>query len=172
MARANLRRSRLEEGLTSPDHSVIMFHIKLQRSEGISITRTTRKYNSKKANWEEFDDKLDQLLHNKNITSEIERIDNTKVIEETTQEFTETLTLACTDCMPIKKTKETWKRGVARAILSCPIYAMDRLNLEFEIDTELTAENTKHIVEGIHRDKFFKLCIKIASKSIVKSKNR
>lgn len=62
--------------------------------------------------------------------------------------------------------------SITHAILSCPIYAMDRLNLENEIELELTAENIKYIVKGKHRDKFFKYCIKIANKLINKNKNR
>ncbi|XP_073966108.1 uncharacterized protein [Choristoneura fumiferana] len=74
---------RVEEGLTCSDHNGVVFHIKLEKSKGIGIIRTTRKYNSKKANWQEFNGKLNQLLRDKNITnSEIANIDNIDEIED------------------------------------------------------------------------------------------
>ncbi|XP_073967045.1 uncharacterized protein [Choristoneura fumiferana] len=99
---------RVEEGLTCSDHNGVVFHIKLEKSKGIGIIRTTRKYNSKKANWQEFNGKLNQLLRDKNITiSEIANIDNIEEIEVTTQKITEILTIACKHSMPIKKSRET-----------------------------------------------------------------
>lgn len=46
------------ENLTSSDHNGISFSIKLKKSEGVSVIRTTRLYNTKKARWDEFHEKL------------------------------------------------------------------------------------------------------------------
>lgn len=45
---------RFEEGLKSSEHYGITFGLSLQKSKGIRIERTTRKYNTKKANWGQF----------------------------------------------------------------------------------------------------------------------
>lgn len=58
---------RIDEGLTSSDHNGMIFNIRLQKSKGIQISRTTRKFNTKKANWPEFHEKLGEFLEVLNV---------------------------------------------------------------------------------------------------------
>nr|XP_037877411.1 uncharacterized protein LOC119630950 [Bombyx mori] len=63
---------RVDEGLTSADHNGIVFSIRLQKSKGTKISRTTRLFNTKKANWTSFREKLNQkLVENKFTTAEL-----------------------------------------------------------------------------------------------------
>ncbi|CAF4950848.1 unnamed protein product [Pieris macdunnoughi] len=52
----------VEEGLVSSDHNGITFKMRLERSEGRRTERTTRKYNTRKANWSLFEKRLSELL--------------------------------------------------------------------------------------------------------------
>lgn len=58
----------VDEGLTSSDHNGITFKVRLLKSKGITIERTTRIYNTKKANWSTFHEKLRQLSAEDHIT--------------------------------------------------------------------------------------------------------
>ncbi|XP_063623904.1 uncharacterized protein LOC134795903 [Cydia splendana] len=96
---------RVDQGLTSSDHNGILFKVKLTKLVGITVHRTTRKFNTKKANWSEFHAKLKQLLLEYKIEkSEIENIDNNTQIEKTVHEFNTAIHEACESSMPKKKT--------------------------------------------------------------------
>lgn len=59
----------VDEGMTSSDHNTILFKIKMIRSKGINISRSTRIYNSRKANWNHFHLKMTQLLEENKMNS-------------------------------------------------------------------------------------------------------
>lgn len=66
---------RVVEDLTSSDHNGIIFQLKMEKAMGFNVKRTTRLYNTKKANWEGFHEQLDQLLLDHSITEpEINKI--------------------------------------------------------------------------------------------------
>ncbi|CAK1592792.1 unnamed protein product [Parnassius mnemosyne] len=97
----------VDEGLTSSDHNGIIFNIRLQKSKGLRVNRTTRLYNTKKANWPKFHEKLNQLLlENKFSKSEIEKIDTIEQIDIATDKLTKSITETCKQTMPTKKATE------------------------------------------------------------------
>lgn len=51
----------IDGGLTSSDHSGMLFDLNLVKSKGVKIERTTRKYKKKKTDWSELHMKLNQL---------------------------------------------------------------------------------------------------------------
>ncbi|XP_063835567.1 uncharacterized protein LOC135084759 [Ostrinia nubilalis] len=111
---------RVDQTVTSSDHNTILFHIALRKSKGLKVERTTRLYNTKKADWDIFRRVLlEQKLAN-NIT--VETVNNilTKTdLESLVQKYTSCITVACKESMPAKKTKEVlgvpwWNDELAR----------------------------------------------------------
>ncbi|XP_063378586.1 uncharacterized protein LOC134665540 [Cydia fagiglandana] len=101
---------KVDEGLTSSDHNGILFKIQLKKSTGIKIQRTTRLYNTKKANWTDFHEKLGQLLQENHLTKpEIEQIETKEKIEEIVNKLTQVITEICKKSIPKKKNKENLK---------------------------------------------------------------
>lgn len=99
---------RVVEDLTGSDHNGIEFRVSLQKSLGCEIKRTTRIYNTKKANWAQFCGKLDKILTENIITIDnINKIDNTKQLDEVTQQYTDSIIKACSHTIPKKKDRET-----------------------------------------------------------------
>ncbi|CAK1579826.1 unnamed protein product [Parnassius mnemosyne] len=98
---------RLSEEITSSDHRAILFDINLEKSVGIDIERKTRKYNTKKANWSEFREKLLQIWSNKQITKiEIDKIEMREELEIKIAEVTKTITELCDNTLPKLKHKK------------------------------------------------------------------
>lgn len=99
---------RVVDDLTSSDHNGITFNVALEKSKGMSVNRTTRLYNTKKANWSQFHEKLAQLKIEYNINkTEIEKLANKVELEQAIEKFTTVITQTCVDTIPKKKTKET-----------------------------------------------------------------
>ncbi|CAK1589381.1 unnamed protein product [Parnassius mnemosyne] len=97
----------VDEGLTSSDHNGIIFNIRLQKSKGLRVNRTTRLFNTKKANWHKFHEKLNQLLsENQFNKSEIENIETIEQIDIATDKLTISITDTCKQTMPTKKATE------------------------------------------------------------------
>lgn len=61
---------RVDEGLVNSDHNAITFRVNLERPKGVNIQRTTRVYNTRKADWIELRERLAQLATAKKLTSE------------------------------------------------------------------------------------------------------
>ncbi|CAK1588833.1 unnamed protein product [Parnassius mnemosyne] len=98
---------RLSEEITSSDHRAILFDINLEKSVGIDIERKTRKYNTKKANWSEFREKLLQIWSNKQINKiEIDKIEMREELEIKIAEVTKTITELCDNTLPKLKHKK------------------------------------------------------------------
>ncbi|XP_063539417.1 uncharacterized protein LOC134748560 [Cydia strobilella] len=98
---------RVDQGLTSSDHNGIIFKVKLTKLVGITVQRTTRKFNTKKANWSEFYGKFRKLLQDhKIVKSEIESLNNNIKIEKVVTEFNAAIEEACISSMPKKKVKQ------------------------------------------------------------------
>lgn len=98
---------KIDESLTSSDHNGITFNIKLQKTKGIKVERTTRLYNTKKANWQKFTEKFNQLTIEYNITiPEINDIKNPNEIDTLVNNYTKAIKIACESSMPTKKSNE------------------------------------------------------------------
>lgn len=97
---------RIDAGVTSSDHNTILLYIKLKRDKGISITRTTRKYNTKKANWENFESKLGEYKIENNISlNYINGIANKEELEKLVNEYKNAIEKACDEAIPKSKNK-------------------------------------------------------------------
>ncbi|CAF4901386.1 unnamed protein product [Pieris macdunnoughi] len=101
---------KVEPDLISSDHNAITFRIKLTKSEGAPFKRTTRIYNTKKANWSLFKEKITQLLteHKINRENVTESID-TKDIEQVVEKYTDIIIEASHCILPKIKTKNETK---------------------------------------------------------------
>lgn len=98
---------RVVDDLTSSDHNGITFDIALKKAKGVSVSRTTRIFNTKKANWRQFHEKLAQLkIEHKLNKTEIGKITNTIELEHAIIKFTNTITETCTNTIPKKKTND------------------------------------------------------------------
>ncbi|CAB3252283.1 unnamed protein product [Arctia plantaginis] len=79
---------RVDVGMTSSDHNGIVFNIRQTKSSGINIKTTTRLYNTKKANWSQFREKLSQLkIDNKINNQEIQKIKNKTELEKVVESY-------------------------------------------------------------------------------------
>ncbi|CAG9101592.1 unnamed protein product [Plutella xylostella] len=98
---------RVVEDLTSSDHNGIVFQLKMEKAMGFNVKRTTRLYNTKKANWEGFHEQLDLLLLDHRITEpEINKIASIDELDSLVVKFTEIIGQACLETMPKKKVNE------------------------------------------------------------------
>ncbi|CAK1591431.1 unnamed protein product [Parnassius mnemosyne] len=97
---------RLSEEVTSSDHRAILFDINLEKSISIDIKRTTRKFNTKKANWREFHEKLTQIWQDKQINNiQVDKIYTKEDLEKKIGELTESIVEVCQNSMPQIKNK-------------------------------------------------------------------
>lgn len=100
----------VDEGVTSSDHNTLNFKIHLRKAKGIIINRTTRVFNTKKANWSEFHEKLAQLFLELQINkAEIEKLRDGAQIDNFTEKFTKTIIEACNKTIPLKNIIDTFK---------------------------------------------------------------
>ncbi|KAL0892590.1 hypothetical protein ABMA27_014319 [Loxostege sticticalis] len=111
---------RVDRTLTSSDHNAILFQMGLQQSKGLKVQRTTRLFNTRKADWETFSTTLQQELTLKNLNRDsIQLIEDKHSLEQKVTQFTEAITKACKASMPTKKNTETlkipwWNNELAR----------------------------------------------------------
>lgn len=95
---------RVVEDLTSADHNGMTFRIRLQKAKGVSISRTTRKYNTKKVNWNQFHEKLSQLkMESKLDIAEIESIQERVELDKFVERHTQAITKTCEATIAVKK---------------------------------------------------------------------
>ncbi|KAL0861194.1 hypothetical protein ABMA27_009674 [Loxostege sticticalis] len=100
---------RVDDSVTCSDHRAILFQINIKESKGLDIKRITRKYNTRKANWGQFREKLAQLCNDENINKiEIDKIDNKDHLENIINKYLKLLETSCRECIPeIKNRKRT-----------------------------------------------------------------
>lgn len=116
------------ENLTSSDHNGITFNIKMQRAKGMHVERTTRIYNTKKANWNKFRDKLQELRTKFKIrNSDISQINGKDQIETSINNYTKAITGACRHAIPKKKKRE---------ILTLPWWSDELATMKKEVATK------------------------------------
>jgi ribonuclease HI len=97
----------VDEGITSSDHNAILFNLKFKKAQGIQIKRTTRVYNSKKANWTSFHEKMEELLQASNTNKlKIDKINNKAELENEINIYTQNITEACNQSIPKLKQKQ------------------------------------------------------------------
>lgn len=117
---------KIEEGLTSSDHNGIVFNIRVQRQTGTTILTTTRKFNTRKANWTEFRAKLSKFHEiDETKLENIKKIKSAEHLDKTIETITKIIDQTCNETIPIRKTTQKttvpwWsdklaemKRGVA-----------------------------------------------------------
>lgn len=99
---------RIKEDLTSSDHNGILFNLNVQKSQGFSIQRTTRIFNTRKASWDQFHEKLTQTLQDTQLTLEhLETVQSIEQIDTTVHTYNKAITDTCNQTIPKKKNTKT-----------------------------------------------------------------
>lgn len=97
--------------IINSDHKAILFQINLNIIKALEIKRTTRLYNTKKANWCQFREKLTSIWNENNINShEIGNIDSKLKLEAVTVKITKAIINTCDKCIP--KISNNKRRGL------------------------------------------------------------
>ena len=92
---------KVRDDITVSDHAAISFNLKVEKTVGLDIKSNTRKYNTKKANWGQFHEKLTRILQAKNMTKNVvENINNTEQLEIEVNKYTDTITKICKETIP------------------------------------------------------------------------
>ncbi|KAL0822118.1 hypothetical protein ABMA28_005482 [Loxostege sticticalis] len=101
---------KVDRGMITSDHNSITFKVDLTASKGLKVIRTTRRYNTKKTDWELFGSALTtaKTARDLNVLT-ISQIENSHQIEEAAINFTNAITEACKTSMPAKKNTEVLK---------------------------------------------------------------
>ncbi|XP_047020947.1 uncharacterized protein LOC124630947 [Helicoverpa zea] len=118
---------RVESGITSSDHNGIVFKIKLEKSKGININRQTRIFNTKKANWSQFREKLAQLEeeHQINII-EINKINNITSLDQFIQNYINNI---------IKTSRDTIPKIKNSSVVNLPWWSTELVEMKKEVNT-------------------------------------
>lgn len=97
---------KISQDLTSSDHNGITFDIALKRSKGIKVERTTRIYNTKKADWGKFKLEYNRIRTEYKLNSEIvNKINSKHEIENIVNTLNKIIVEACALTIPVKKNK-------------------------------------------------------------------
>ena len=95
------------EDLTGSDHNGIVFELHTQKCMVNKIERTTRKYNTRRANWDDFHKKIKQLLLENKITkAEIQKVESVEKLEKLINKVTDIITKTCNETIPKKSNRE------------------------------------------------------------------
>ncbi|KAL4704174.1 hypothetical protein ACJJTC_000044 [Scirpophaga incertulas] len=98
---------RVDQDMVSSDHSAILFDVNLQKSKGMKVQRTTRKYNTRKANWDIFRETLVHKKREFNINKQtIESISDQTRLETLINNLNTVIKTACDEAIPAKNTTE------------------------------------------------------------------
>ncbi|KAJ2940791.1 hypothetical protein O0L34_g14908 [Tuta absoluta] len=98
------------ENLTSSDHNGIEFGVKTQKSKGTEIKRTTRKFNTKKADWTKFRETLIIFFKENNLTTDvINKINSPEQLDNIAEKYTGSILDSAAQHIPKKKDTETLK---------------------------------------------------------------
>ncbi|KAG6438774.1 hypothetical protein O3G_MSEX000213, partial [Manduca sexta] len=112
---------KVDDSMAGSDHNAITF--KINRSKGKYIrekSNTTRKYNTKKANWRHFEENLENLMQQNNLTeSEVNNISNKINLDQTVEKYMESVTETCNKTIPLIKVKNNmnlpwWSEELAK----------------------------------------------------------
>lgn len=95
---------RVDGSVTGSDHGTIIFKLKLSKPVAERLKGGTRKYNTKKAKWEEFQTSLESKLTARDLNEEkINRINSKLQLEETVNSYIGSISEACDATIPEKK---------------------------------------------------------------------
>ncbi|KAJ2940789.1 hypothetical protein O0L34_g14906 [Tuta absoluta] len=99
---------KIEEGMTSSDHNAITFSLVLGEPGSRRPSKTTRKYNTRKANWSDFTTTLQTNLQEKRIDQGlVEKITSKEELEAVVGEYIHSIEVACENSIPkVKKKKK------------------------------------------------------------------
>lgn len=100
---------RIDNGIISSDHNAIIFTISLEKPIETRKTNSTRKYNTKKADWNKFSIEFTKSLENDKLHVEhINNIDNIHTLEKAIYTYIDSIEKACKATIPkIKKVTKT-----------------------------------------------------------------
>ncbi|XP_063827121.1 uncharacterized protein LOC135076627 [Ostrinia nubilalis] len=102
---------RLNADMTVSDHRAILFEIKLEKSKGIDVKRTTRKFNTRKANWVELREELTLIWERDRINrEEIGSVTTKEELDKKIEQYTKGIDEACEKHIP--KIKEGKRKGL------------------------------------------------------------
>ncbi|CAK1549484.1 unnamed protein product [Leptosia nina] len=91
----------VDEGITSSDHNGIVFKLRNTKLSGVEIERTTRVYNTRKAHWTNFREKISQMLEESDINKEkMDRIRTEEEIDRTVYKYIEIIKQASDENIP------------------------------------------------------------------------
>lgn len=112
---------KVDDTMASSDHNAITFVIKKSKDKYTQAkSKTTRKYNTNKANWTYFNEKLEELIENNNLTNtEIRNIKEKTKLDEVINKYTEVVTEASNSAIPLIKIKNSmnlpwWSEKLAK----------------------------------------------------------
>ncbi|CAH2218226.1 jg13488 [Pararge aegeria aegeria] len=143
----------VDDSVTSSDHNTLKFKIRLEKGKGITINRTTRIFNTKKANWDEFHVKLAQsLAENKINKIEIEKIQNKTQLDQIIETYTNIIIKTCKSSIPIYKTIEK---------LNLPWWSEELATLKQEV---VTKKRRIRCAASVRRTKVVEEYLKIKEK--------
>ena len=92
---------KVDRTLTTSDHNAITYVLHVGEKLRPVQYPTTRKYNTKKAKWEEFDTQLHASLANRKITAQtLERVSKVEEFEEVIDSYAAAITEACDSTIP------------------------------------------------------------------------
>lgn len=92
---------KVHQGLIESDHNAITFALRLDRKLESLKPTTTRRYNTKKANWEAFGTHFSDSLVEKNITPEtVETLETPDGLDSMVEEYTKAIQEACDKAIP------------------------------------------------------------------------
>lgn len=101
---------KVNEHLVESDHNAIVFNIRLKKANGVNIKRSTRIYNTKRANWDQFHVKLTQFAKEHNITKkEIKKIQNKIDLEKKLETLNQIIVNSCNLNIPKLKSNSKIK---------------------------------------------------------------
>lgn len=119
---------KVDKSVTSSDHNAITFSIELNKPTQNKIQNTTRKYNTKKADWVLFGKELkNKLEEGIGIFEETKKIETKEELEHITKKYVNCIQETCTKCIPLIKRKTK---------VNLPWWTSDLENLRREVTTK------------------------------------
>ena len=123
-----IRGWKVEEGITSSDHNTVAFSIVLKTPMTDRPTKTTRKFNTKKADWQIFKKEFKlYLIQNRLNLEEIKLIDNIETLRIQIKTYIEGIEVACQKSMPPK---------IFKTVLKLPWWNANLENLKKKLKTK------------------------------------
>ncbi|KAJ2946800.1 hypothetical protein O0L34_g12863 [Tuta absoluta] len=95
---------KVDKGITSSDHNALTFSIQLNKHDPQTQIKSTRRYNTKKADWEKFKTELKEYIHKKDINvDKINRINTKEELHLEIEKYIDSVRQASEKSIPPKK---------------------------------------------------------------------